>query len=169
MNSTTGPAAEMLSGLSFPRLKAAIIFKARVQITPAKSILNVNVNRRWDFLTTSGAHVAVCMGAVVEGGQSCRDVVVVRSPRIRGIKLVMMAKKEDDDGKSGSTKRLLVVRGHETSVNLEDALWDELRAMADERNVSLSELLNSIDIKRKRSNLSSAIRLYISNYRRKRR
>ena len=80
----------------------------------------------------------------------------------------MMAKKEDDDGKSGATKRLLVVRGHETSVRLEDALWDELRAMADERNVSLSELLNSIDIKRKR-NLSSAIRLFVSNYRRKRR
>jgi predicted DNA-binding ribbon-helix-helix protein len=91
------------------------------------------------------------------------------APRIRGSKLVMMAKKEDDDGKSGSTKRSLVVRGQETSVRLEDTLWDELRAMADERNVSLSELLNSIDIKRKRNNLSSAIRLFVSNSRRKRR
>jgi predicted DNA-binding ribbon-helix-helix protein len=90
-------------------------------------------------------------------------------PRIRGSKLVMMAKKENDDDKSGSTKRLLVVRGQETRVRLEDALWNELRAMADERNVSLSELLNSIDIKRKRSNLSSAIRQFVSNYRRKRR
>jgi predicted DNA-binding ribbon-helix-helix protein len=41
--------------------------------------------------------------------------------------------------------------------------------MADERNVSLSELVNSIDIKRKRSHLSSAIRLFVSNFRRRRR
>ena len=81
----------------------------------------------------------------------------------------MMAKKEDDDAKSGSTKRSLVVRGQETSVRLEEALWDELRALADERNISLSELLNSIDVKRKRSNLSSAIRMFVSNSRRKRR
>jgi len=87
----------------------------------------------------------------------------------------MMAKKEDDkEGdddqfKSDSTKRLLKVRGHETSIGLEDALWNELRAMADERNVSLPELVNSIDIKRKRSNLSSAIRRFVSKQRRKRR
>jgi predicted DNA-binding ribbon-helix-helix protein len=83
----------------------------------------------------------------------------------------MTAKKEDDDdqSKSGSTKRSLVVRGHETSARLEDALWNELQATADERDVSLSELVNGIDIKRKRGNLSSAIRQFVSNYRRKRR
>ena len=88
----------------------------------------------------------------------------------------MMAKKDndktEDDGdqfKPEPTERSLVVRGHKASVRLEDALWNELRAMADERNVSLSELMNSIDIKRKRSNLSAAIRLFLSNYRRRRR
>jgi predicted DNA-binding ribbon-helix-helix protein len=87
----------------------------------------------------------------------------------------MMVKKDNDkDGdddpcKSEPTKRSLVVRGQKTSVRLEDALWNELRAMADERNVSLSELVNGIDIKRKRSNLSAAIRLFLSNYRRRRR
>ena len=82
----------------------------------------------------------------------------------------MMAKKEDDDdpSKSGSAKRV-AVRGHKTDVRLEDALWKELRAMAEERDVTLSELLNSIDIKRKRSKLSEAIRLFVSSYRRKRR
>ena len=89
----------------------------------------------------------------------------------------MMAKKDngndkkndDDQFKPEPTERSLSVRGRKASVRLEDALWNELRAMADERNVSLSELINSIDIKRKRSNLSAAIRLFLSNYRRKRR
>jgi len=87
----------------------------------------------------------------------------------------MMAKKaddkedDDDQSKSDSTKRLLKVRGHKTGVRLDDALWNELRAMADERNVSLPELVNGIDIKRKRSNISSAIRRFVSKQRRKRR
>ena len=99
----------------------------------------------------------------------------MRCPRSRGSKFAMMVKKDNDkDGdddpfKSEPTKRSLVVRGQKTRVRLEDALWNELRAMADERNVSLSELVNGIDIKRKRSNLSAAIRLFLSNYRRKRR
>ena len=82
-----------------------------------------------------------------------------------------MAKKDDDDAgpKSESTKRSLKIGGRETSVRLEDALWKELRALADERDVSLSDLVKSIDIKRKRSNLSEAIRLFVSSYRRKRR
>jgi predicted DNA-binding ribbon-helix-helix protein len=83
----------------------------------------------------------------------------------------MMAKKENGDDPSAAEpkKRSLTVRGHETSVRLEDTLWKELRALADERNVSVSELVNGIDIKRKRGNLASAIRLFVSNYRRKRR
>jgi len=81
---------------------------------------------------------------------------------------MMMAKKEDDEqSKSETTKRSLKVRGRDTSVRLEDALWKELRAMADERDVSLSELVNSIDIKRNRSNLSETIRLFVSSHRRK--
>lgn len=81
-------------------------------------------------------------------------------------------KDKDNDGnptRSEPTERSLVVRGRKASVRLEDALWNELRAMADERKVSLSEFLNSIDIKRKRGNLSAAIRQLLSNYRRKRR
>jgi predicted DNA-binding ribbon-helix-helix protein len=83
----------------------------------------------------------------------------------------MMVKKKDDDNqfKSGSTERSVVVRGQETRVRLEDVLWSELRAMADERIISLSELVNSIDIKRKRGNLRSAIRMFVSSRRRKRR
>jgi predicted DNA-binding ribbon-helix-helix protein len=84
---------------------------------------------------------------------------------------MMMAKKEGDGGQSppGTGERLLELGDQGTSGRLEDALWKELRAMADERNVSLSELVNSIDVKRKRSNLSSLIKLFVSNYRRKRR
>jgi predicted DNA-binding ribbon-helix-helix protein len=74
-----------------------------------------------------------------------------------------------DPPTSEPAERSLTVAGQRTGVRLDDALWNELRAMADERNVSVSELVNSIDIKRKRGNLSAAIRQFLSNYRRRRR
>ena len=79
--------------------------------------------------------------------------------------------RNDGDGRSKSepAKRSLTVRGRRTSLRLEDALWNELRAMAVERKVSVSELLNGIDIKCKRGDLSSAIRLFVSSVRRQRR
>ena len=91
----------------------------------------------------------------------------------------MMVKKENGDGKSKPpakptpeselTERSLVVQGKQTSVRLEDALWSEVRAMAEERNVSVSDLVNSIDIKPEGIDLSSAIRRFITDYHRKRR
>ena len=83
----------------------------------------------------------------------------------------MMAKKDDNGGSSKpkAAERSLKGRGQKTGVRLEDALWDELRAVADERNVSVSDLVNRIEIKGKRGNLSAVIRRFISNYRRKRR
>ena len=132
--------------------------------------LSVNVNPRSDCHTTPRAHFELCIADVVAGVGHGGILFSCAAPGIRGNTLVMMAKKEDDDdpSKSGSAKRV-AVRGHKTDVRLEDALWKELRAMAEERDVTLSELLNSIDIKRKRSKLSEAIRLFVSSYRRKRR
>ncbi len=67
--------------------------------------------------------------------------------------------------KSRVIKRSLVVGGHKTSVSLEDAFWLELRAIAQNLGVHLSQLVGSIDLERQHSNLSSAIRLFVFEYR----
>ena len=67
--------------------------------------------------------------------------------------------------KSRVVKRSLVVGGHKTSVSLEDAFWLELRAIAQSLGVHLSQLVGSIDLERQHSNLSSAIRLFVFEFR----
>ena len=62
------------------------------------------------------------------------------------------------------TKRSLVVGGHKTSVSLEDAFWIELRSIAHNLGVHLSQLVGSIDSERQHSNLSSAIRLFVLDH-----
>jgi predicted DNA-binding ribbon-helix-helix protein len=64
--------------------------------------------------------------------------------------------------KSSIVKRSIVVAGHKTSVSLEDAFWNSLRQIANERNETLSDLVANIDTDRQQgSNLSSAIRLFV--------
>jgi predicted DNA-binding ribbon-helix-helix protein len=63
--------------------------------------------------------------------------------------------------KSPVVKRSIVIAGHKTSVSLEDAFWTCLKDIAGTRNVTLSELVASIDADRRQGNLSSAIRLYV--------
>jgi len=63
--------------------------------------------------------------------------------------------------KSPVVKRSIVVAGHKTSVSLEDAFWKSLKEIADERDVTLSDMVSSIDTDRQQGNLSSAIRLFV--------
>jgi len=57
-------------------------------------------------------------------------------------------------------KRSVTIAGHRTSVSLEDEFWAELNAIAERRGLSLNALVAEID-KGRRTNLSSAIRLYV--------
>jgi predicted DNA-binding ribbon-helix-helix protein len=66
--------------------------------------------------------------------------------------------------KSTIVKHSIVISGHKTSVSLEDAFWKALKAIAGERDMNVSELVASIDLDRRHSNLSSAIRLYVLNH-----
>ena len=66
--------------------------------------------------------------------------------------------------KSLIVKRSIAVAGHKTSISLEGAFWTELRRIAGERQVRLSELVSSIDLTREHRNLSSAIRLFVLGY-----
>jgi predicted DNA-binding ribbon-helix-helix protein len=58
-------------------------------------------------------------------------------------------------------KRSIVVGRHKTSVSLEDVFWNELRAIAQDLGVHLSQLVARIDAERQHGNLSSAIRLFV--------
>lgn len=62
---------------------------------------------------------------------------------------------------TGITKRSLTVAGHLTSVSLEDAFWDGLKAVADRRGASVAALVAAIDTTRGAANLSSAIRVFV--------
>ncbi|HBU97690.1 ribbon-helix-helix domain-containing protein [Thalassospira lucentensis] len=57
-------------------------------------------------------------------------------------------------------KRSVTIAGHRTSFSLEDAFWQELLGLAEQRAVTLAELVVEIDSTRD-GNLSSALRLYI--------
>ncbi|MBF9031482.1 aryl-sulfate sulfotransferase [Rhodobacterales bacterium HKCCE3408] len=59
-------------------------------------------------------------------------------------------------------KHSVTLRGHRTSVSLEDAFWDELNAIAADRGVSVNALVAEIDEARGlTSGLASAIRVYV--------
>jgi predicted DNA-binding ribbon-helix-helix protein len=66
--------------------------------------------------------------------------------------------------KSPVIKRSIVIAGHKTSVSLEDAFWKGLKEIADDRDVTLSDLVSSIDTERQHGNLSSAIRLFVLDH-----
>jgi predicted DNA-binding ribbon-helix-helix protein len=66
--------------------------------------------------------------------------------------------------KSSVVKRSIVLCGHKTSVSLEDAFWSALKTIAAGLNMTLSELIETIDTKREHANLSSAIRLFVLEF-----
>ena len=58
-------------------------------------------------------------------------------------------------------KRSIVIRGHKTSVSLEDAFWQALKEIAESRGMTLADLVGTIDAERRHGNLSSAVRLFV--------
>ncbi len=66
--------------------------------------------------------------------------------------------------KSPVVKRSIVIAGHKTSVSLEDAFWKGLKEIAGGRDLTLSDLVATIDTDRQHGNLSSAIRLFVLDH-----
>jgi predicted DNA-binding ribbon-helix-helix protein len=66
--------------------------------------------------------------------------------------------------KSPVVKRSIVIAGHKTSISLEDAFWQGLKEIAGTRDMTLSNLVASIDTDRRYGNLSSAIRLFVLDH-----
>ena len=66
---------------------------------------------------------------------------------------------------SRPVKRSLTLRGHRTSVSLEDEFWRAFRDIAAQKNKPINELAAEIDEARGvESGLASAIRLYVLAY-----
>lgn len=58
-------------------------------------------------------------------------------------------------------KRSFTIGGHRTSISLENAFWDALKAAAAEEGVPVSRLIARIDAERAGCGLSSAIRVWL--------
>ena len=61
-------------------------------------------------------------------------------------------------------KRSFNIKGHRTSISLEAPFWDALKHAADEQNVTLAKLVETIDNSRQDSGLSSAVRIWLLHY-----
>ena len=58
-------------------------------------------------------------------------------------------------------KRSLTLRGHRTSVSLEDIFWDQFRKIADQDGKTINGLAAEIDEGRGDIGLASALRVYV--------
>ena len=61
-------------------------------------------------------------------------------------------------------KHTVKVKGHDTSVFIEEEFWLELKHISKLKKKSISVLISDVDKNKKTQNLSSAIRLYILNH-----
>ena len=66
--------------------------------------------------------------------------------------------------KSLVVKRSIFLAGRKTSVSLEDEFWNALKKIANDRSVTMSELVSDINAQRQHGNLSSALRLFVLEY-----
>jgi predicted DNA-binding ribbon-helix-helix protein len=63
--------------------------------------------------------------------------------------------------KSQAVKRSIMVAGRKTNVSLEDAFWNSFKDAADERRLTLAQLIAEVRATRSTGSLSSAIRLFV--------
>jgi predicted DNA-binding ribbon-helix-helix protein len=61
-------------------------------------------------------------------------------------------------------KRSVTIRGHRTSITLEDAFWRALRDVSQAEARTVPAIIGEIDAGRGSSSLSAAIRVYLLEY-----
>jgi len=62
---------------------------------------------------------------------------------------------------SRPVKRSFTIAGHRTSISLEAAFWDALKAVAATERVPVARLIGRIDATRGAGGLSSAVRVWV--------
>ena len=63
--------------------------------------------------------------------------------------------------RAGIVKRSLSIRGHRTSISLEEEFWQAISSLAKTRKLSIAALVAEIDDARAGANLSSALRVFV--------
>ncbi|MDH3741759.1 MAG: ribbon-helix-helix domain-containing protein [Hyphomicrobiales bacterium] len=63
----------------------------------------------------------------------------------------------------GPIKRSITIAGHRTSLSLEEEFWTVLKTLAAANNMSIAQLIATIDEARGGRNLSSAVRVFVLN------
>ena len=63
--------------------------------------------------------------------------------------------------KSSVVKHSMIVNGRDSSVSIEGAFWNALKEIAATREVSVSDLIATINKERQHTNLSSVLRLFV--------
>jgi predicted DNA-binding ribbon-helix-helix protein len=63
-------------------------------------------------------------------------------------------------------KYSVAIRGHRTSLTVEEPFWDSLREIAQIKSLSLAALIGEIDAQNtgNKTSLSSAVRVYVLEY-----
>jgi predicted DNA-binding ribbon-helix-helix protein len=65
-------------------------------------------------------------------------------------------------------KRSFTIKGHRTSISVEAPFWEALRQIAAAENITLAALVATIDAERGAAGLSSAVRVWVLDYFRRR-
>jgi predicted DNA-binding ribbon-helix-helix protein len=59
-------------------------------------------------------------------------------------------------------KRSVSVNGHKTSISLEEPFWNEIKAIASQKNTTIKDLITDVDRdKQAEANLSSSLRVFV--------
>jgi predicted DNA-binding ribbon-helix-helix protein len=66
--------------------------------------------------------------------------------------------------KPKSVKRSIDIDGYQTSISLENHFWEALKEIAKERGATVKDLVAAIKAEQGGSNLSSAIRIFVTKY-----
>ena len=61
-------------------------------------------------------------------------------------------------------KRSIMIAGHRTSVSLEAPFWDGLKVLAEDRDLTVAQLIAEIDAARVEMGLSGALRVAVLRY-----
>jgi predicted DNA-binding ribbon-helix-helix protein len=61
-------------------------------------------------------------------------------------------------------KSVTIAGRHSTSISIEKEFWEELTKIAQNKGLSLNQLITQIDVEKNIPNLSSAIRIYVLNH-----
>jgi predicted DNA-binding ribbon-helix-helix protein len=65
-------------------------------------------------------------------------------------------------------KRSFAIKGHRTSISMEAPFWEALQQVAARENSTLASLVAAIDATRGEAGLSSAVRVWVLDYFRRR-